>query len=268
MNNTAHSANTPKRSFISLGLPEPGPNLQATLFPYVIAIIGAVILSGLTGCGKNGLNVESVTVTSPTIENDRYVDVTLNYSLLGTTLPSIQANLPFETGSISMNGTNAIELKLNIDRLAQIEPTNALLPNGGVLPIDLTNAETIDLLIPKTKSHIYFASGPNALAVGFAFSISAFDNLGATLGTNSIFLPITVSGFDIATGIFTSTTKSQSGIALFLDVSGAIPDLAIRSERRIANPILKTQSTLTKRHLKVLQEAEGVLQKTPRLKLN
>ena len=119
-----------------------------------------------------------------------------------------------------LNGVNQLKISVNISELADVNTTQATLPNGNMIPL-IANNQVIAVNIGN-GARVYLALSENVTAIGVAVPISAFDSIGQSLpGLN--FFPIVNTGDVIGTaGIFTGAQPGQSGIAVVADVSKVV----------------------------------------------
>lgn len=189
--------------------------------------ITTVMLVFLVSCGGSGSNVlNGIQVSTSQTGNDTYLSFAANLNLgamsfASISLPIIHPRGQTPIGSLELTaglaGQSQIKINVNMSAVADINVSQAVLPNGNMIPL-IANNPTIAIKIGG-GARVYLTLGQGVTAIGVAVPISAFDQIGQTLpGLN--FFPIIQQGNVVATaGIFTGAQAGQNGIAVVADVS-------------------------------------------------
>lgn len=178
-------------------------------------------------CGTNSSNVLSgMQVSTSTVDNDVMLSVAAdinlgNMSFAAITLPIVHPHGQTTIGQVELapvlGGKNQIKVSVNVSSLVSVRTSQAVLPNGGMIPLIASN-ETIAVEL-GAGARLYLTISDTATAIGVAVPIKAFDSLGSNLGGLNFFPVTNVNGVNAAAGIFTSRNSGQNGIAVVADVS-------------------------------------------------
>lgn len=178
-------------------------------------------------CGKAPSNVLSgVKVQTNMVEEDLWMSFSADLNLGAMSFASISLPIVHPRGQTpvgqlelisGLSGQNQLKVSVNISELTDVQTTQAVLPNGNMIPL-IANNQTIAIEIGK-GARLYLTLSETVTAIGVAVPISAFDSIGQTLpGLN--FFPIVATNDVIGTaGIFTGARAGQNGIAVVADVS-------------------------------------------------
>lgn len=192
--------------------------------------VTTVMLVFLVSCGGSGSNVlTGIQVSTSQVGNDTMMSFAANINLGGMSFASISLPILHPRGQTPIGslelvsglaGQSQIKINVNMSEVADINVSQAVLPNGNAIPL-IANNPTIAIKIGG-GARVYLTLGQNVTAIGVAVPISAFDNIGQSLpGLN--FFPIVQQGDVIATaGIFTGMQAGQNGIAVVADVSRVV----------------------------------------------
>ncbi len=190
-------------------------------------IITTVMLMFIVSCGGAGSNVlNGIQVSTSQVGNDTMMSFSANINLgamsfASISLPIIHPRGQTPIGSLELTsglaGQSQIKINVNMSAVADINVSQAVLPNGNMIPL-IANNPTIAIKIGG-GARVYLTLGQGVTAIGVAVPISAFDQIGQSLpGLN--FFPIVQQGDVVATaGIFTGLQPGQNGIAVVADVS-------------------------------------------------
>ena len=190
-------------------------------------LITTVMLMFLVSCGGSGSNVlNGIQVSTSQMGNDTYMSFSANLNLgamsfASISLPIIHPRGQTPIGSLELvsglAGQSQIKINVNMSAVADINVSQAVLPNGNMIPL-IANNPTIAIKIGG-GARVYLTLGQGVTAIGVAVPISAFDQIGQSLpGLN--FFPIIQQGDVVATaGIFTGAQAGMNGIAVVADVS-------------------------------------------------
>lgn len=189
--------------------------------------VTTVMLVFLVSCGGSGSNVlNGIQVSTSQMGNDTYMSFSANLNLgamsfASISLPIIHPRGQTPIGSLELisglAGQSQIKINVNMSAVADINVSQAVLPNGNMIPL-IANNPTIAIKIGG-GARVYLTLGQGVTAIGVAVPISAFDQIGQTLpGLN--FFPIVQQGDVVGTaGIFTGAQPGMNGIAVVADVS-------------------------------------------------
>jgi hypothetical protein len=184
----------------------------------------------VVSCGSSTSNVlTGIKVESKVIGNDTWMSFAADINLGAMSFASISVPVLHPRGQTPIGqlelisglaGVNQLKISVNVSELADVQTTQAVLPNGNMIPL-IGNNQTIAVNIGN-GARVYLTISEKVAAIGVAVPISAFDNIGRNLpGLN--FFPIVNSGDVIATaGIFTGLNAGQNGIAVVADVSKVV----------------------------------------------
>jgi hypothetical protein len=106
---------------------------------------------------------------------------------------------------------------VNVSSLADIQATQATLPNGNAIPL-IANNPTITIPL-GAGAKLYLTIGANAVALGVAVPIKTFDGIGSAVGAINLFPVFNIDKVVGAAGIFTGSQAGQNGFALIADVT-------------------------------------------------
>lgn len=178
-------------------------------------------------CGNAPSNVlTGVQVSTETRNDDLWMSFAADLNLGAMSFASISVPVLHPHGQTPIgqldlisgfSGTNQLKISVNVSELADVNTTQATLPNGNMVPL-IANNQVIAVNIGN-GARVYLALSEKVTAIGVAVPISAFDSIGQSLpGLN--FFPIVNTGDVIGTaGIFTGAQAGQNGIAVVADVS-------------------------------------------------
>lgn len=191
-----------------------------------LVMISLIIVS----CGNAPSNVLSgVKVGTTNVNNDIWMSFAADLNLGAMSFASLSVPVLHPRGQTpigqleltsGLGGVNQIKISLNVSELADVQTTQAVLPNGNIIPL-ITYNQTIAVNIGN-GARVYLTLSENVTAIGVAVPITAFDSIGANLpGLN--FFPIVNTGDVIGTaGVFTGRNPGQNGIAVVADVSRVV----------------------------------------------
>jgi hypothetical protein len=192
------------------------------------SLITLVILSLFAvSCGGGPSNVLSGVKVSTTTQNgDVYMSFAADLDLGAMSFATISLPILHPRGQTPIghlelvsgfSGQNQIKVSVNLSEVADVQTTQAVLPNGNMIPL-IANNQTIAVEIGR-GARLYLTLSETVTAIGVAVPVSAFDSIGRSLpGLN--FFPIVNTDNVVGTaGIFTGAQPGQSGIAVIADVS-------------------------------------------------
>lgn len=184
----------------------------------------------VVSCGNAPSNVLSgVKVTSETRNNDVWVSFSADLNLgamsfAAISLPIIHPRGNMPVGQLDLtpglNGMSNIRISADVTALADVQTTQAALPNGNLIPL-IANNQVIAIKIGG-GARVYLALSEKVTAIGVAVPISAFDQIGRTLPGLNFFPIVNVDNVIGTAGIFTGAQAGQNGIAVVADVSKVI----------------------------------------------
>ena len=194
----------------------------------VVRFITLVVLSiFVVSCGNAPSNVLSgVKVETTTRDNDVWMSFAADLNLgamsfASVSLPILHPRGQTQIGQLELisgfSGQNQLKVSVNLTEVADVNMTQATLPNGNMIPM-IANNPTIAINIGN-GAKVYLTLSETVTAIGVAVPIAAFDQIGQSLpGLN--FFPIVNTGNVVGTaGIFTGAGAGKSGIAVVADVS-------------------------------------------------
>jgi hypothetical protein len=197
----------------------------------LVRFVTLVMLSAFAvSCGSSSSNVlTGIKVESSTVNDDIWMSFAADINLGAMSFASISVPVLHPRGQTpigqlelisGLGGVNQLKISVNVSELADVQTTQAVLPNGNMIPL-IANNQTIAVSIGN-GARVYLTISEKVTAIGVAVPISAFDSIGQTLpGLN--FFPIVNSGDIIATaGVFTGLKAGQNGIAVVADVSKVV----------------------------------------------
>ncbi len=199
-------------------------------------LVPVLLVLLLTGCGKGGLPsfVKGASVKTYTQDGKAWgeVDVSLNtgmFVLPALELPIVNPKKPADVlGQFSLKnilgGGSEVGIGLNISEIIHTPGFDGRsLPNGNPIPVAGIGDGAVSFPITSGGSRLYVAIGDKAAMVGFALVIKQFDQLAGYFGGIDVFLPVHLqNGITGTVGLFSSSSPSQSGLAVFLDVSSML----------------------------------------------
>lgn len=178
-------------------------------------------------CGKAPSNVLSgVKVETTTVDNDVLMNFSADLDLGAMSFASISLPILHPRGQTpigqlelvsGLGGKNLIKVAINLSEVADVHPSQAVLPNGNSIPL-IANNQTIAIEIGR-GARLYLTLSDTVTAIGVAVPVSAFDSMGSTLPGLNIFPIINTNNVIGTAGIFTGLKPGQSGIAVVADVS-------------------------------------------------
>ncbi len=190
------------------------------------------LLFALVSCGSNKPTVKDIQVQPRYEGADLYLSVSAdlsigNLTLQNVSLPIIVPNTGENIGSVSMvsqmDGANLLDIDLNVSAIANVQGQEARLPNGNPLPLIGSN-QTI--VVPVAKgAEVYLTLNNGQVAIGTAIPIRTLDQVGANVGSASLFPSFHIDKAVGSAGLFTSKTPGQNGIGLFVDVSAYLDQI-------------------------------------------
>lgn len=198
---------------------------------------GCALVMNLTGCGKFVTGASAKTY----LENgDQYAQADLDLATQGLKLsfdlPIPNPKNPLDPiGRVGMkpifspSGGTQLEIAVNLTEAAHLpDVTEGTLPNGRELPIALKPGQTVlTLPIPGLHSVAYVGIGDRFALLGTALILREFDSIAQFLGGTNLFLPFEgQNGIRGVAGVFTSPSPSQSGLAVFVDISSVLKPAA------------------------------------------
>ena len=190
-------------------------------------LITTLMLAMLVSCGGSNSNVlTGIQVNTSQMGNDTMLSFSANLNLGAMSFASISVPILHPRGQTPIGqleltsglaGQSQIKISVNMSAVADINLSQAVLPNGNMIPL-IANNPTIAIKIGG-GARVYLTVGQGVTAIGVAVPISAFDQIGQNLpGLN--FFPVVQQGNVVATaGIFTGAQAGQNGIAVVADVS-------------------------------------------------
>lgn len=216
-----------------------------------VAALCLLLGTGLTGCGKGGGlggMVEDVQVS--TIERDGQLygqlTATLNTGAMmiaGLDVPIVNPKQPGKIlGHVSINsnfcgqsfcGGSVLKVDMNISAISNGGPLDHTLPNGAPVPIgNIEQGAVVALPIGHTGARLYVGMGKNVALVGFALPFKQFDSIGQYVPGVNLWQPFDLGekGRGIV-GIFTGMQPGQSGLGLFVDLSGVLKKSSLQMVR-------------------------------------
>lgn len=198
---------------------------------FLVRSVTLVMLSLFAiSCGNAPSNVlTGVKVTTESRNDDLWMSFAADLNLGAMQFASISVPVLHPRGQTpvghlelisGLGGVNQLKISVNVSELADVNTTQATLPNGNMIPL-IANNQVIAVNIGN-GARVYLALSENVTAIGVAVPISAFDSIGQSLpGLN--FFPIVNTGDVIGTaGIFTGAQPGQNGIAVVADVSKVV----------------------------------------------
>ncbi len=170
-----------------------------------------------------------------------------NFMLPAVGLPVLHPKTGEEIGYVALqtlfDGKSQIMIDLNLSTLLKIQSQSARLPNGRLVPLVGTN-EAIEVPLGSGNAKVYVTFGQGVVAVGAAITISSFDGIGSKVGAANLFPMFNIKGVVGAAGIFTSSDKGESGVAIIADVSSLMTDGMLADIRGDADVELDFESDL------------------------
>jgi hypothetical protein len=186
--------------------------------------------------------VTGVTISTVDHSGDQYAQLDIQFLTNGIQLPTISLpvydprNPGVTYGQLELDQASSAvgEVKVGVDLsvVAKLPAGPATLPNGTVVPV-LVNSQTrlLSIPIPTTRFVLYLAFQLNALQpgqspvamIGVALPFTQLDSVGSAIGNADLFIPFGIQGVTGSAGVFGGKTSGTSGVGIFVDVSGLIP---------------------------------------------
>lgn len=201
-----------------------GYKFMRTSFVKVAALV--VISVFMSACGNRPQVVTSVQVQSSTVNQDVILalkaDLDLGaMSFPAVTLPILHPRGQTPIGSVDLlpilGGKNQIKISVNVSTLADIQASQATLPNGNAVPL-IANNPTITIAL-GAGAELYLTVGANAVALGVAVPIKTFDGIGNAVGAINLFPMFNIDKVVGSAGVFTGSQAGQNGFAIIADVT-------------------------------------------------
>ena len=193
----------------------------------------------LTGCGdsaQNGNLVRDVKVELQTVNQDLYAVLTANIDTGSVQMPSVTMPIfdpnHFSThyGQVAMKpalgGGTELNIAVDLTTTANLGAGSPTLPNGSPLPVGgISNVPVITLPLEGSQgAELYLTLTQSVGMIGVAIPIKEFQQLGNSIGGINFFPSFQMpDGLKGIAGIFTGTSATGSGIALFFDFSSVLP---------------------------------------------
>lgn len=198
----------------------------------IVRSVTLVMLSlFVISCGSSGSSnvLTGIKVETRSVNDDTWLsfaaDINLGaMSFAALSIPVLHPQGQTPIGQLELisglTGVNQLKISVNVSELADVRTTQAVLPNGNMIPLIAKNP-TIAVDIGN-GARVYLTISETVTAIGVAVPISAFDNIGQSLpGLN--FFPIVNTNDVIGTaGIFTGLKAGQNGIAVVADISKVV----------------------------------------------
>lgn len=195
------------------------------LFSFSVTIVMLSLFA--ISCGKAPSNVLSgVKVQTTMVEEDLWMSFSADLNLgamsfASISLPIIHPRGQTPVGQLELisgfSGQNQLKVSLNVSELTDVQTTQAVLPNGNMIPL-IANNQTIAIEIGK-GARLYLTLSETVTAIGVAVPVSAFDSIGQSLPGLNFFPVVSTDGVVGTAGIFTGAQAGQNGIAVVADVS-------------------------------------------------
>lgn len=200
---------------------------------HLVALAAVAFIA--TACGNDNGIVKNVKLKSYNQEGDAYAEVIATLNIGGAQLPSVELpvfdprNPAVTYGKVSLTpglGNQAdVGIAVNLSDVAHVPGGNALLPNGGKLPvggIDVT--KFVALPLGNTNAQLYVAVDSQLAVIGTAIPIKEFDSVGKVGGGANLFTSFALkNGVRGIAGVFTSARPGQNGFGIFVDASSLLP---------------------------------------------
>jgi|SRR5690554_3527573 len=195
------------------------------------SLLTLIVLSlSLVSCGGSVSNVlDNVEVKTQVQDQDVLLSFSADLDLGAMSFASISVPILHPRGQTpigqlqltsGLGGVNKLSVLLNVSEVADIQTTQAVLPNGNLIPLIATNP-TIAVDIGK-GAKVYLTVGTNTTAIGVAVPIKEFDSIGRSLPGLNVFPIVNKNGYIGTAGIFTGAKAGTSGIAVVADISSAM----------------------------------------------
>jgi hypothetical protein len=193
---------------------------------FVKAATLVVISVFVSACGNRPQVVTGVQVQSSTVNQDVILALSADLDLgamsfPAVTLPILHPRGQTPIGSVDLlpvlGGKNQIKISVNVSSLADIQASQATLPNGNAVPL-IANNPTITIPL-GAGAELYLTVGANAVALGVAVPIKTFDGIGSAVGAINLFPMFNIDKVVGAAGIFTGSQAGQNGFAIIADVT-------------------------------------------------
>jgi hypothetical protein len=220
---------------------KPSSQFKKNSRPSVVSLWGGVALSllALNGCGSSG-DVKNllggVQASANTQNGDLYATVsaklnTANYSMASFSIPITDARRPgVEYGFVSLRpaatgGGGVLVISVNVSEAAHIPSSaQATLPNGTAFPLAVPTGESvIEIPIGAKGAEIYLLASEKSLMLGTAIPFAALNGVGQYVPGINVFAPVSTPPINSFVGIFAGSGASQTGLGLFIDLSGIMP---------------------------------------------
>lgn len=198
-------------------------------------VLGASLLS-MVACKKEESFVKDLHLRTKNVDESVYVEVSSILDLKNLQLPALQFPIKnFNNGDVygslyfapTLDGRSEIAVDVNLTTITKLPATEASLPNGLKLPVggaDRLNIVQVD--IPQINGRVYVALDTikKFAMVGFAVSIPQADGIGTAIGEGQLFPMFKIGKVNLFAGVYTSTSPSTTGIAVFTDISSVLPE--------------------------------------------
>jgi hypothetical protein len=198
-------------------------------------VLGASLLS-VVACKKEDSFVKDLHLKTKNVDESVYVEVSSILDLKNIQLPSLQFPIKnFNNGDVygslyfapTLDGRSEIAVDINLTTITKLPAVDPSLPNGLKLPVggaDRLNVVQVD--IPQVNGRVYVALDTlkKFAMVGFAVSIPQADGIGTAIGEGQLFPNFKIGKVNLFAGVYTSTSPSSTGIAVFTDISSVLPE--------------------------------------------
>ena len=202
-----------------------------------ILAVGTLALALMAvGCGKQNTQslVQGIQLNSHQDNGDTFVGMTAQLNtgamqLVAFDLTIVDPKNPTQAyGHLSaqqlISGGAQLSLDVNLTKVTHLNYVTGVLPNGTPIPVTILGGSVIGIPIGNTGGYVYVAYGNGAAMLGVAMPIKEFNGMSGYVGTANIFPAFDFGkGVTGVGGVFVGNQPSQSGIAIFVDASGAIP---------------------------------------------
>jgi len=180
-------------------------------------------------CGSPSNVLDNVEVKTEVKDQDVFLTFSADLDLGAMSFASISVPILHPRGQTpigqlhltsQLGGTNKLTVALNVSEVADVQTTQAVLPNGNLIPL-IANNPTIAVDIGN-GAKVYLTVGTSTTAIGVAVPIKEFDSIGRSLPGLNVFPIVNKNGFIGTAGIFTGVKSGTSGIAVVADISSAM----------------------------------------------
>ena len=187
---------------------------------FVIMTLSSLLM--LVSCGNSGKKfVSDVEVETVDQNQQKWLVSNFKLNLGNLELPELAVPLPSDYGNFRAfrkDSENYLGVDFNVTSILNLPGSAATLPNGQVIPIDVSGAGIIEIPMSKINGKVYLAVADGVALIGVATVIKQLADL--DVGDVGVFPTYKVGPVDIMAGVFASKRDDTNGIAIFANLAG------------------------------------------------